>query len=108
MGLPVLHGVEGESAEIVEINRIGLPFQPENSADLTHKLLKLNQNIDLRNQLRTNCLKAAPLYDRTRLAREMLATLGQCVELSAKEAGENANTERGRRAAELHEGRAHH
>ncbi|MCP5081995.1 MAG: glycosyltransferase family 4 protein [Alphaproteobacteria bacterium] len=108
MGLPVLHGVEGESAEIVEINRIGLPFQPENSADLTHKLLKLHQNIDLRNQLRTNCLKAAPLYDRTRLAREMLATLGQCEELSAKDAGENANIERGRRAAEFHEGRAHH
>ncbi len=107
MGLPVLHGVEGESAEIVEINRIGLPFQPENSADLTHKLLKLNQNIDLRNELRAHCLKAAPLYDRTRLAREMLATLGQCVELSAKDAGENANIKRGRRAAELHEGGAH-
>lgn len=108
MGLPVLHGVEGESAKIVEINRIGLPFQPENSAELTDKLLKLNQNRELCNQLRANCLNAAPLYDRTRLAREMLATLGQCVALSAKEAGDNANIERGRRAAELHEGGAHH
>ncbi len=108
MGLPVLHGVEGESAQIVEINRIGLPFEPENSVELTDKLLKLNQNRELRNQLRANCLKAAPLYDRTRLARKMLATLGQCVALSAKEAGDNENTVRGRRAAKLHEGRAHH
>lgn len=107
MGLPVLHGVEGESAQIVEKHRIGLPFQPENSVDLTNKLLKLNQNRELRKELRANCLDAAPLYDRTRLAREMLATLGQCVELSAKESGENANTERRRRAAEFHEGRAH-
>ncbi|MEM8688949.1 MAG: glycosyltransferase family 4 protein [Pseudomonadota bacterium] len=107
MGLPVLHGVEGESAKIVEKNRIGLPFQPENSAELTDKLLKLKQDRQLRNQLRANCLNAAPLYDRTHLAREMLATLGQCVALSTEEAGDNASVERGRRAAELHEGGAH-
>ncbi len=108
MGLPVLHGVEGESAQIVEKNRIGLPFQPENSAELVSNLLKLNENRHLRNQLRANCLSAAPLYDRTRLAREMLATLGQCVELSAKDTGDNASTERGRGTAEFHEGGAHH
>lgn len=107
MGLPVLHGVEGESAQIVEKHRIGLPFQPENSVELTNKLLKLNQNRELRKELRANCLNAAPLYDRTRLAREMLATLGQCVELCAKEAGDNASIERGRRATKFHEGRAH-
>jgi hypothetical protein len=31
MGLPVLHGVAGESADIVERERVGLVFEPENA-----------------------------------------------------------------------------
>ena len=33
MGIPVLHGVEGESTEIVKQFKVGLDFEPEN-ADL--------------------------------------------------------------------------
>src|SRR5690606_11702410 len=32
MGIPVLHGVEGESAAIVEQENVGLLFEPENAA----------------------------------------------------------------------------
>ena len=44
MGLPVLHGVAGESAEIVVQENAGVVFEPENSDDLIEKLLELKNN----------------------------------------------------------------
>ncbi|MEM7429579.1 MAG: glycosyltransferase family 4 protein, partial [Pseudomonadota bacterium] len=67
MGLPVLHGVEGESAEIVREANAGLPFEPENAGELAGLLLKLSQNRRLRKDLRANCLASAPAYDRVQL-----------------------------------------
>lgn len=75
MGVPILHGVAGESAEIVEATKAGLVFEPENSEALAKLIVSLQQNPDLQNSLRENGLKAAPGFDRSHLAMDMLQHL---------------------------------
>ncbi len=75
MGIPVLHGVAGESAEIVEKEGVGLLFEPENAAELCLKLQQVSQDKTLHACLRTRCLAAARGYDRAVLARRMLKSL---------------------------------
>lgn len=75
MGIPVLCGVEGESAEIVNSDKVGLTFIPENETDLIDKLTTLQTNTDLYQQFSNNCLAMAHMYDRTELANNMLNVL---------------------------------
>ncbi|MBA4423882.1 MAG: glycosyltransferase WbuB, partial [Syntrophus sp. (in: bacteria)] len=75
MGIPVLHGVAGESATIVEKEAVGLIFEPENADNLCEKLITLKRDSDFYRRLRQNCLSAAHRYDRTVLAGKMLAVL---------------------------------
>lgn len=75
MGIPVLHGVAGESADIVEREGCGIVFEPENTVDLVARLLELRANSGLRNQLREAGLRAAGRYDRKNLALGMLGVL---------------------------------
>ncbi|WP_386115472.1 glycosyltransferase [Thiohalocapsa marina] len=75
MGIPVLHGVAGESAGIVEREGVGLVFEPENAQALCDGLLRLAQDRALYDDLRQHCLDAAPRYDRSALARKMLGVL---------------------------------
>ncbi|MBT8419455.1 MAG: glycosyltransferase family 4 protein, partial [Gammaproteobacteria bacterium] len=76
MGIPVLHGVRGESADIVRKERIGEVFEPENARQLVAGLLRMRDNqihdrvsygTDYQ-ALRKNCVEAAKHYDRKRLA----------------------------------------
>ncbi len=76
MGIPVLHGVAGESAEIVKKEQVGLIFEPENYVELVDKLLLLKSDQTKYNDLQTNCLTAAKHYDRKVLANSMLTILG--------------------------------
>jgi glycosyltransferase involved in cell wall biosynthesis len=76
MGVPVLHGVRGESAEIVEREGVGLPFEPENAGDLVQQLLRLEGDPVLLEECRRRCLQAAKRYDRDVLADEMLRSIG--------------------------------
>ena len=75
MGIPVLHGVEGESAEIISQSGAGVTFEPENAGELANLLLELSQNRRLCKNLRAKCLTAAPVFDRSQLAGEMLGQL---------------------------------
>ncbi len=75
MGIPVLHGVTGESAEIVAREGVGLVFEPENAVALCAGVRRLAQDSDLYQRLRGNCLAAAPRYDREALAQRMLGVL---------------------------------
>lgn len=75
MGIPVLHGVAGESAEIVKSEQVGIPFTPEDSVALLAALRTLQSDSQLYARLRENCLKAAKRYDRTTLALKMLKEL---------------------------------
>ena len=79
MGIPVLHGVAGESAEIVQKNGIGLIFRPEDAADLCRNLIKLRGDTHLCSRLKNNCLKTAGGYNRVEKACEMLDYLEKCV-----------------------------
>jgi hypothetical protein len=75
MGIPVLHGVAGESAEIVEQEEVGLVFEPENALRLCKGLRAMQADRGWYEKMRANCLKAAPKYGRTELAGQMLSVL---------------------------------
>jgi hypothetical protein len=75
MGIPVLLGVAGESAEIVEKEGVGLTFEPENAGALCDALLQLRDNPDLYGRIRNRCIRAAGNYDRETQAASMLSHL---------------------------------
>lgn len=75
MGIPILHGVAGESAEIVRAEQVGIVFEPENVRELVAGLTRLKEEPDTKQHLGRNALAAAPRYDRRRLALEMLQIL---------------------------------
>lgn len=77
MGIPVLHGVAGESAEIVEREHIGKVFEPENAEQLAEELLSMRDNPETYREFHARCLQAAPHYDRQTLALAMLDHLEQ-------------------------------
>jgi len=75
MGLPVLHGVEGESAGIVRTEGVGETFEPENAAALAEALVRLSQAPATLAGYRQKALAAAPKYDRSTQAALMLEVL---------------------------------
>lgn len=75
MAVPVLHGVRGESAKIVEDEGVGITFEPQNAEALVAGLRAMQSDTDLYNRLKTNGPQAAKLYDRRVLASKMLAIL---------------------------------
>ena len=79
MGLPVLHGVEGESAEIVRETQVGEVFPSEDARMLEIAIRRLKDDADYRIRLVANGLRAARLFDRKRLALQMLETLEMIV-----------------------------
>jgi glycosyltransferase involved in cell wall biosynthesis len=80
MGVPVLLGVLGESADIVNKEGIGLVFEPENPRELAEKLVRLAADRALLMQYRASCTAAAQRYDRAVLANSMLRSLESAVE----------------------------
>lgn len=79
MGLPVLHGVEGESAEIVKDSGVGVVFEPENVNQLVAGLIRLAERGDEYEGYRGRCLVAAQKYDRKSLAMRMFGYLKEVV-----------------------------
>jgi glycosyltransferase involved in cell wall biosynthesis len=75
MGLPVLHGVAGESADIVREEGVGIVFEPENAAQLVENLQLLHDDRAAYEGYRSRCLEAARKYDRSAMAKKMLAVL---------------------------------
>jgi glycosyltransferase involved in cell wall biosynthesis len=75
MGVPIVMGVEGEAAAMVERHDVGLCFEPGNPRALADAVLALKKD-NLRFQsLIANANSAALQYDRSRLADAMLDTL---------------------------------
>jgi len=75
MGIPVLHGVAGESADIVRREGVGIAFEPENVQALVEALLRLKTDAVLRTRLAQAGPAAARHYDRGELALRMLGVL---------------------------------
>lgn len=79
MGIPVLHGVAGESAAIVERHGIGRVFEPENADQLVDALLAMKHDRDGLQESRKRCLHAAPQYCRSNLAKQMLQAIERSI-----------------------------
>ncbi len=75
MGIPVLHGVAGESAGIVEREGVGIVFEPENATELCASLSVMRNDLAAYETFRANGLRAARHYDRSALAANMLGVL---------------------------------
>jgi len=80
MGIPVLHGVKGESAEIVEREGVGIVFEPENAEMLCDSLVSLADNPARFEQYQRQGCTAAQKYDRSALALKMLALIEETAE----------------------------
>ena len=75
MGIPIAHGVIGESAGIVEASAAGMIFEPENSEDLLHVIRRLASDGELHAQMARCGPESAKAYDRVTLANRMLKNL---------------------------------
>lgn len=74
MEKPILMGVEGEAKSIIESYHAGLCFEPENKEDFVKKL---NNIINPNNigMFKEGCQKLSKDFDRSKLAKEMLAVI---------------------------------
>lgn len=77
MGLPVLHGVAGESADIVRDEGVGIVFEPENAGQLVEYLRLLQGDRVAYEGYQARCLEAAKKYDRSAMAMKMLGVVTQ-------------------------------
>lgn len=75
MGIPILHGVEGESADILRASSTGLTVEPENAEDLAAKICTMWADPKMRAKFAAHGPKAARKYDRRKLAQDMLELL---------------------------------
>ena len=80
MGIPVLHGVAGESAAIVRKEGCGVVFEPEDDRQLAEAIAALADDPARRAAFAAAGKAAATGYDRGALAASMLAILEQIVQ----------------------------
>lgn len=79
MGLPVLHGVAGESAHIVVREKVGEVFESENAQHLVDGLLRMRNQPEAYACYQQNGLAAAIRYDRKHLALKMLQVFNNLI-----------------------------
>lgn len=75
MGLPLLHGVAGESANLVSRAGAGLCFEPENAAQLAELIVRLRQDPAERAAISRQAVAASAQFNRKALAARMLDVL---------------------------------
>lgn len=75
MGLPLILGVEGEAADIVSGEGVGVLVEPGNAHAMAAMIKQLARDEPLRNALSERGLAAARKYDRLVLAGAMLSDL---------------------------------
>ena len=80
MGLPVLHGVAGESADIVNKEGVGIVFEPENPVTLSEGIRQMQESDEQYREMSSLALQVAHRYDRKSLAAQMLDVLEQTVD----------------------------
>ena len=85
MGIPILHGVAGESAEIVEREGVGLLFEPEDDVALCDALVQLREDSQAYQAFHASGLAAAKKVARAALAARMLELLERLVSGAARE-----------------------
>ena len=78
MQKPTLLGVRGQAQKIIERHNAGICFEPENEDDFIVKLLLLRDE-KIYTACQKGCLELAKMYDRKKLAREMLTLVKSIV-----------------------------
>ena len=71
MGVPLLHGVGGESADIVRTSRSGICFAAEQPEALLSAIRQISTDKDAYQQMKIGCLSSAQNYNRASLADRM-------------------------------------
>lgn len=79
MKKPILLGVEGESAELIQRYEAGLCFEPENEEDFIRQLHCLATNENIYQHKQKGCQHLAQDFSRDSLARLMLTELEKVV-----------------------------
>jgi glycosyltransferase involved in cell wall biosynthesis len=79
MGMPVLHGVAGESADIVVREKVGEIFESENAQQLVEGLLRMRDQPEAYAVYQEHGLAAAIRYDRKHLALKMLQVFNDLI-----------------------------
>ena len=78
VGLPVMMGVpRGEATGIVEEQKCGVLFHPEDADDMAKQVLALSQDTERYEELKRNSLQAAKRFSRETLANKMAEILGK-------------------------------
>lgn len=75
MGIPILHGVKGESRDIIETTKSGISFEPEDPNSLAAVLERLACDLALQQELSSGCIEGSKRFDRTALADDMYELL---------------------------------
>ena len=71
MQIPILLGVEGESADIIQKYNAGLCFEPENKEDFLTQLNLLKDDKTIYENCQAGCLTLAKEFDRKKMAEKM-------------------------------------
>jgi len=71
---PILHGVEGESKEIIESYGAGVTFEPENKKAFLRAIETIQDRINY-SKYQSGCKKLAQDFERDKLALRMLADI---------------------------------
>lgn len=74
---PILHGVEGESKDIIVKYNAGVPFVPEDIDSFNSSLLEIQNRYD---ELINGCKLLAQDFDRKKIADQMLQTISKNIQ----------------------------
>lgn len=80
MQIPILLGVQGESADIIKTHQAGLCFEPENKSDFNEKLLQLKEDKLFYQKCQQGCTSLANAFNRKDLALKMREALLKATE----------------------------
>ena len=84
MGIPILHAVSGESAEIINKTGGGITVEPESASAVAEEVIRLSQDHEALAVLGSKGQIASESFDRTRLARDMLNVFAECCSSSSE------------------------
>tara|TARA_A100001015_G_C15042778_1_gene740965 strand:+ start:2628 stop:3863 length:1236 start_codon:yes stop_codon:yes gene_type:complete len=77
--VPILHGVEGESANIVNKYCLGETFEPENHKDLFKKIKSLRADKSKLQNFKTNCKMNSKIFERSAIVSELESIINKVV-----------------------------
>jgi len=75
MGVPIIHAVEGESADIIETIQCGRCIPSQDPVLMAESILELKNSLDIHEDYKRKCVRGANQFDRNQLAENMLALL---------------------------------